>query len=127
MAAMEKTVDRVLSGDDDDVGASAARRLALLDVARAVQKLRSDIFGGPADAGGMPKRGALTDLREQVEGINTNLGKRVKAVEGSQSAGARSAAQTAAVTETRRLLRELGIYPRPSLWQRLRRLFRKDT
>jgi hypothetical protein len=45
--------------------------------------LRTEILGGQ-DADGLPITGVVSDLRQQVEGINANLGNKLKRMESSQ-------------------------------------------
>ena len=78
---------------------------------RRIAKLRTEILGG-TDPDGLPITGVLADLRQQVEGINANLGnkvgsfsKRVGDLESSQVPVARAAVRKILASQPRGLKR----------------------
>tara|TARA_R110002094_G_scaffold220250_1_gene192798 strand:- start:32839 stop:33474 length:636 start_codon:yes stop_codon:yes gene_type:complete len=88
LASVDKTVSSMLKGLPNDYALPPSRELSVQPrrkvsgslIDRRVKALRVEILGGQ-DADGLPITGVVSDLRQQVEGINTNLGRKLATVQ----------------------------------------------
>jgi hypothetical protein len=103
MEGMTRTVDAMIQRDvplgDDDV-----------------RRLRAQILGGNMPGDGMPVIGELSELRQQVEGINSRLGQRLDRMEQREGVALRLIAERAA----RRIVRQESLLRRFWAWIRRR-------
>jgi hypothetical protein len=114
LAANTMTIDSILTTATKPTGdvQSGVTRSAFLDLANKVDTLAIRTLGGSTSEG-LPVPGEITQLRLQVEGINSNLGRQVDLCRKEQgSLGARVAN---AVADHARRLREKTLPVR--LWR----------
>lgn len=101
LVAVQRTVDGLLQRgipiDDSDV-----------------RRLRAEILGGSLPGDGLPVEGALSELRQQVEGINTRVMSELGRLANMDRVSLRVIAEGAARRELRNELAQ-----RRSLWDRL--------
>lgn len=89
LAGTQRTVDELLQRPAEGASLDLAARTA-------VKNLRTEVFGGSLGPSGLTKIGELTQLRQQVEGINSNLGNRVVLMEKREQTAFRVIAEGAA-------------------------------
>jgi hypothetical protein len=97
LAGAQQTIDEILK----TVNGIVKRRIDATkdDVARlAVKTLSSKVMGGSLGDSGLTQIGEITQLRQQVEGINSTLGTRIARMEKNDQAAFRLIAQSAART-----------------------------
>ena len=87
--SLDATVNSLLSRGLPE-GVSPSREVAVQPrrkvngglIDHRIAKLRTEILGGN-DADGLPIAGVVSDLRQQVEGINSNLGRKIMSLSSS--------------------------------------------
>tara|TARA_R110002095_G_C4251957_1_gene240463 strand:- start:51604 stop:52224 length:621 start_codon:yes stop_codon:yes gene_type:complete len=82
-ASTDKTISSMLTGEQPatrELSVQPRRKVSGSLIDRRVKALRVEILGGQ-DADGLPIPGVVSDLRQQVEGINANLGRKLASVQ----------------------------------------------
>lgn len=82
-ASTDKTISSMLTGErpaPHELSVQPRRKVSGSLIDRRVKALRTEILGGQ-DADGLPIPGVVSDLRQQVEGINANLGRKLASVQ----------------------------------------------
>jgi len=108
LEAVERSIDGALSQPKRDLGA----------VTGSISRLRVELLGGTMPPNNMPVIGAVSELRTQVEGINSRLGNKVDRMVNLD----RTVVATVARDAARKEVREIELRKQP-WWNVYRRLF----